>query len=143
MIIEPLKHTAYHTDISLVQQIAAFSPRGKTMAGGGYGIARHGSAYYGDDKIIGGIYQRKLVGLGSTLAPRKQAGRWGISRMKYYSPPETPLRIANPMRAVYGAGVGAWRALSDAEKLSFRKRARNRSMSGYNLFMASWFHSRR
>lgn len=143
MIIEPLKHTAYHTDISLVQQIAAFSPRGKTMAGGGYGIARHGSAYYGDEKIIGGIYQRKLVGLGSTLAPRKQAGRWGISRMKYYSPPETPLRIANPMRAIFGAAVGAYQSLSDAEKLVLHKRARNRSMSGYNLFISDWMQSHR
>ena len=143
MIIEPLKHTAYHTDISLVQQIAAFSPRGLCRAGGGYGIARYASSYYGDDKIIGGIYQRKLVGTGSTLAPHDQVGRWGISRMKFYKPPETALRIANPRRAVFAAGKVEYDLLTSDEKLALRESARNRNMSGYNLFMSRYLQAHR
>lgn len=108
-----------------------------------YGDSRYGSAVYGSRSAQSGIYQRKLYALGSTLAPRQLAGRYAISRMKFYRPTESPARAANPMRAVYGAGVGAWRGLTTIQKARYSKAARTRNMSGYNLFMSQWFHSRR
>ena len=123
--------------------IKSFDIRGKCNAGGGCGIARCWANSCGDDGNIAGIYQRKRVGTGSSFWPAKRGGRYGISRMKFYTPAQSPAQIANPMRAVYGAGVGAWWSLTTEEKARYFKQARNLSMSGYNLFMARWFHSRR
>jgi hypothetical protein len=122
---------------------ASLGVRGKLGFGRGYGASEYGHARHGASTPQAGIYQRRLVGLGSTLAPRKQAGRYSLSRSKFYRPTNTQQPAQQAWRAIYGAGVGAYRALSDAEKLALRKRARNRNMSGYNLFMASWLHSRR
>ena len=122
---------------------ASLGVRGKLGFGRGYGGSQYGLMRYAASNPYAGTYLRRLVGLGSTLAPRKQAGRYQISRDRSHRAINTQQPAQQAWRAIYGAGVGAYRALSDAEKLALRKQALNRGMSGYNLFMASWLHSRR
>jgi hypothetical protein len=151
--------------VSFPDSVFPFSASGAVGFGSGYGASEYGKMRYGfSDFIVGvlnygavsygtmrkyvvppfsGIYQRKLVGLGSTLAPRQQAGRWGISRMKFYRPAQTLAETSRPMLAIYGAGVGAWRGLTTIQKAQYSKQARNLNMSGYNLFMSNWLQSRR
>jgi len=62
-------------------------------------------------------------------------------RMKFYAPPETPARIANPRRAICADGVSAWKLLTDEQKAEYDKRAIGRHYGGYHLFMREYLLS--
>ena len=77
--------------------------------------------------LLPGIYQM-----------RPRAGGKICVREVFYSPTETPARLANPRRVVYGAAVEAYRNLTDDQKLEYHKKAYGKHMSGYNLFMKQY-----
>ena len=77
-----------------------------------------------------GIYQ---------MRPRKK-GKIAV-RMKFYAPPETAARLANPRRAVFAAGVAAWQALDASQKEFYRLKSFGKHMSGYNVFLHEYLIS--
>ena len=95
-----------------------------------YGIRIYGGFLYGENLSFEGIYQTR---------PRPK-GRIAV-RMKFYVPPETSARIANPRRTTFADGVSAWQALSTVQKEFYRLKSMGKHMSGYNVFLHEYLIS--
>ena len=132
MIIELAKHG-----------IKALGMVGVLKAGGGGGIARCGQVQCAFDGNIAGIYQRRLVGTGVALAPRRREGRIGISRGAFYTYSTEAIGGRVAWRAVFAAGKAQYDLLTTDQKAQYSKQARSLCMNGYNLFMSRWLQSHR
>lgn len=132
MIVDPAKNL-----------FGALGIAGRTRAGGGCGNARCSQNACGDDGNLPGIYQRRMVGAGVTLASRKKAGRWAIGRNNFYPFVITHTLPQEAWRDVFAAGKAQYDLLTDAERLRYLREARTLCMSGYNLFMSRWLQSHR
>jgi len=107
------------------------------------GRMRLGFNWLGSSHGLGGTYQRKRVGVGSTLPPYKRGNRWAISRMRQYRPTNTQQPAQQAWRGVFAAGKAQYDLLTVDDKKLLSKEARGRCMSGYNLFMSRWLQSNR
>jgi hypothetical protein len=100
-------------------------------------------------KVTSAFYSLKAWG---SIAPEAASRVFGVEgsgilrrqgRMtlleKYYVPTNPQTSAQQAHRADYGAAVGSWRAMSEAERESWRyyqeRRRRRPVMSGYNLFV--------
>jgi hypothetical protein len=151
--------------VSFPSAIAAFRPAGPLGFGRGYGAsvyghARYGffdlilgatvygNAHYGGEKYTGGqgvfgIYQRRMVGPGSTLAPKQKGGRIATTRSNFYGYSTAAVGGRVAWRAVFAAGKAQYDLLTTAQKAQYSKQARSLCMNGYNLFMSRWLQSHR
>ncbi|APR88462.1 hypothetical protein A7982_13811 [Minicystis rosea] len=60
----------------------------------------------------------------------------GVYARAHVVPRDPKSESQRARRAAFQAAVAAWRALSGAERESFRKRATRHGRTGYHLFMA-------
>ena len=77
------------------------------------------------------VYQRVRRGLGN-------AGRHGKHDIQIRTQPkiiDTKTQAQLDRRAKFKAAVQAWQQLSDAEIETYRRRAKQLELSGYNLFL--------
>jgi len=98
----------------------------------GFGRIRYGYNFFGLLDDAAGIYQRVL-----TLA-----GKETIQR-SIFRPTNPQTGPQQAWRGVFRAGVAAYHALTDAERLLLLKKARTRGMTGFNLFVGNWLQSHR
>jgi hypothetical protein len=129
--------------VSFPESPPALTMRGSFEYGRGYGGSEYGRAKRGKSNRYAGVYQRKMHGVGVFTKSKKADGRWALSRMKFYAPPETAARIANPRRAVFATAVSTWQGLTADEKARYSKEARKRDLPGYQLFMSRWLQDHR
>lgn len=104
--------------------------RGKFSKGGGFGRVAFGYNYFGFYTVYAGIYQ-KLHLNGKTYISRKKFN-WG-------SNPQTELQ--QTWRGVLADAVAEWQSFDSAVKLSYNQRAKNLTMSGYNLFLREYLYA--
>ena len=95
-----------------------------------YGYCKYGGYFYGHGYKVHGIYQ-----------VRHRYGHITPIIMKFYKPPETALRIANPKRATFADGMLAWSNLTNSQKSEYKNRAKIKVMHGVNLFMREYMLS--
>jgi hypothetical protein len=151
--------------VAFPSAIAAFRPAGKLGFGRGYGASVYGhmrygffdlilggtiygNARYGGEKYTGGqgtsgIYQRRMVGPGSTLAPKQKGGRIATSRGNFYGYKITHTIPQQAWRDVFKAGKAQYDLLTTDQKVKLSKQVRSLCMTGYNFFMSSWLQSHR
>ncbi len=110
--------------VSGLEKNMSLDTRGRLGFTSGCGLARCGYSRCGASKRFGGIYSRKKTKRGH-----------GISRMRYYMPTNPQTEMQQNWRAVFTAGVGAWRLLTDGERIEYNKIGRKYRMTGYNLFL--------
>lgn len=125
------------------EMAASFKLAGPIGFGRGYGDSRRGKVRYGGCTPEAGMYQRRMVGVGSTLAPKKKGGRLAISRGKFYGYNNSSIGGRIAWRATFAAGKAQYDLLTTDEKVKYSKEARTLCMSGYNLFMSRWLQSHR
>jgi len=151
--------------VAYPQGLPVLIARGKFGFGRGYGGSQYGYMRYGfEDGRAGanyygrlrygstrqpwlgglsGIYQRKRVGVGSTLPPYKRGNRWAISRMAHYRPTNNQLPGQQAWRGVFADGMAQYALLTTDEKTLLSKEARKTRMLGFNLFMQRWLQEHR
>ena len=129
--------------ISTSEAPPAESMRGTYGFGRGYGACVYGKARYAASCDQAGIYQRKVHGLGSTLMPRQEAGRYAISRMKFYRPTNNQQPQQQIWRGIFASGKAAYDTLSTDEKKTLREEASGGTMTGFNLFMSRFLQAHR
>ena len=121
----------------------ALTTRGPFAFGRGYGGNQYGKSRFGSSVDSAGIYQRKRVGVGSTLPPYKRGNRWGMSRMAHYRPTNPQTVPQQAWRSEFADGMAQYALLTSDEKALLSKEARKTRMLGFNLFMRRWLQSRR
>ena len=129
--------------VSSQQMPSALRVAGRLGFGRGYGDSLYGMARYGLLDPNAGIYQRRQVGTGVTLAPRRRAGSIAISRNRFYQYTITHTLPQEAWRSVFAAGKVQYDLLTTSERELLSKQARSLCMSGYNLFMSRWLQSHR
>ena len=104
--------------------------RGKLGAPSAYGTRDYGAHEYGSGAKTIGIYQVRT----------RFGGRVQVKE-KYYVPtnPQTGPQQTN--RAKMTAAVIAWQALTPEQKEIYNENAKNKSYSGYNLFLSEYLLS--
>jgi len=102
----------------------------KPYKGGGFAVT-----------LLPGVYQmrqRPYVGLNSK-SPRSSHNI--CVREKFYSPTETPARLANPRRGVFASAVLAWQGLSSDDKKMYNQKAMGKHFTGYCQFLHEYLIS--
>lgn len=108
-------------------RLMSLDARGKFGYSGGFGAIRYGYACFGFFSEYAGIYQKKWGSKSLTIA-----------RQRFYGPTNPRTVAQQAWRAVFAAGWGEYRALTDAEKVRLSKLARSYQLSGPQLFMRYW-----
>lgn len=101
-----------------------------------FGQGIFGEAVYGSEvgalgDVSFGIYQQRKC----------KEGKISI-RMKFYAPPETAARLANPRRPIFADAVFAWQGLTSEQKIVYNSRVKGKNYSGYNLYLREYMLSR-
>lgn len=81
-------------------------------------------------------YQRVAPGLGNLPGD----GSYNYQRRRAVKPadPKTPAQLSR--RALFGAAVAAWKALTDEQREVWSLAATNTGISGYNLFLRNYLN---
>ena len=106
-----------------------------------YGKRTYADAFYGANLSFEGIYHTRPPAFTSRMVINPTRKKRVNVRMKYYTSPETALRIANPRRAVFASAVSAWQALTASQKELYRLKSMGKHMSGYNVFLHEYLIS--
>jgi hypothetical protein len=118
--------------ISAADRFRAMNIHGQAGFTAAAGFARCGHSRCGASATFGGVYTRVRTLHG-----------WDTARRRYYRPTNPQTIPQQNWRGIFRAGVAAYHALSDAERMVYFKKSRKRGMTGYNLFLANWLQSRR
>jgi len=120
-----------------------FDIRGRAGFTAGVGFLRCGYSRLGASKVFGGIFSRKLIAKGVGWQNPRLAGRWGISRMRYYRPTNPQTIPQQAWRGVFASGKAQYDLLTTGQRALLSKEAHKRHMTGYNLFQSRWLASHR
>ena len=108
----------------------ALEVRGKIGKPYKYGLKRYGDWLYGQNQPKWGIYQI-----------RNKYGKRCHVQEKHYRPTNRQTEIQQAHRQVYTDGYTAWRALTEEQKDVYNNKAKQKRMSGYNIFMREYMLS--
>jgi hypothetical protein len=116
--------------IAQIDALYSLKTSGKFGYSGGFGMLRLGKARYSFYHKLCGIYHTQTSSTGKFQAI-----------VNFYTPtnPRTPAQQAQ--RAKYGAAVGAYRALTDAQKKAYSKAGSTRGLRGYEYFVQKYLRS--
>jgi len=89
-----------------------------------------GVSLYGVNNIRWGIYQR-----------RHNKGKVVYVRESFYRPSNPRTVKQQNWRAVFTAGMVAWKNLTDEQKKVYNKRGHTLKICGVNLFLRNWLKS--
>lgn len=111
---------------------------GKLSRGAGFGFIRCGSGKYGDQKRIGGIYQRRRRTTNAGNGSPKKHTKYILVKMRSYRPsnPQTVPQQAN--RTKFTAAVEAWALLTTEEKRAYNERATRKNRVGRQYFISEY-----
>lgn len=120
------------------ESMAGLAQRGKLSYSNGFGFACFGVSRFGDDRLQGGIYQKRITGYNQFTGPAHQPGETFYVKMRSYAPtnPQTVPQQAN--RAKFAAANTAWQSLTNPEKSVYNQRANRKGRVGYFLFMSEY-----
>jgi len=113
--------------VAPIDALVSLKTTGKFGYSGGFGMLRNGKARYGFYHKWCGIYHIQTSSTGKFQAI-----------VNFYTPtnPRTPAQQAQ--RARYGAAIGAYRALTDAQKKYYAKAGSTRGLRGYEYFVKKY-----
>ena len=108
-----------------MQKGYSFDARGKFGYSGAFGRIAFGYNRFGFYHFLAGIYSKKYY-----------YGKPYISKMKFYRPTNPRTTAQQNWRAICAYFVTIWQAFDISIKNNFKKRAPDKRMSGYNLFLS-------
>lgn len=106
------------------QKVMLFRPRNGIGYPNGYGLTILGQGIYGLNGTLWAIYQR-----------RKLLSGPGFIAMKFYKPTNPNTSLQQNYRDWFAKAIIEWRALTEEQKAEYNVRAKNLTLSGYNLFI--------
>jgi hypothetical protein len=118
--------------------MAGIHQTGKMDYSNGYGFAVCGSSRYGDHRLQGGIYQKRVTGYNHTGRIPGRPRKVYYVKMRSYAPTQrdTPAQLATKNN--FRAARAAWGALDDAEKTKWQRKAARHGRLGWRLFMSEY-----
>lgn len=108
----------------------AFTTRGKIGKPYKYGLRRYGDYLYGQNQPKWGIFQI-----------RNRNGKKTHVQEKHYRPTNPQTQIQQAQRQKMTDGIIIWQGLTDIQKNVYNNRAKQKHMSGYNLFLREYLLS--
>ena len=95
-----------------------------------YGEREYGKLRYGESDKFYGIYQIRAT-----------AGGQVVVKEKFYTPTNRQTAPQQANRSKLADAVLAWQALTDDQKEGYNKKAKYKSLSGYNLYLSEYLLS--
>ena len=96
----------------------------------------------GDNPAIIG---KAVIGSAATIRGNPVIFRWrpgyGQEQMTYYHPANPQTEAQQAWRAIFAAGIAAWKALSEEEKDIWRTKASKRGKVGQHLFQSYYLNT--
>lgn len=120
------------------ESLPGLDTRGKLCYGTGFGFATLGNTRLGDDRLQGGIYQRRMAGYNQFTGKPTGKKKFYYVKMRNYAPtnPRTTLQQAN--RAKMTAACAGWNSLTIEQKSIYNKRATRAGKVGRQLYISEY-----
>lgn len=112
--------------------------RGKLSYGNGYGFATLGNTRMGDDRLQGGIYQRRVAGYNQYTGKPVGRKEFYFVRMRNYAPTNPRTVPQQAQRAKMTAACAGWNSLTDEQKSIYNKRATRAGKVGRQLYISEY-----
>lgn len=112
------------------QKVISFQTRGRFGRPGSFGRVLFGYNIIGLEDSLCGIYQKATFATGREISIRP-----------FYFPTDTRSAPQLARRAIFQAGVSAYRALTPLELDAINRKGKARRMTGYNFFLSKYLRS--
>jgi len=106
-----------------------------------YGDRFYGDFKYGDSLDLFGIWQVRRKRTHYLTSGEHETGELYNIRKRFYWPTNPRTEAQQAHRAIFSNGVEAWQALSEGEKDEYRELAKEKPLSGFNLFLREFLTS--
>jgi hypothetical protein len=106
-----------------------------------YGQRIYGESKYGEILDLFGIWQVRHRRTHFLTSGEKETGELYNIRKRFYWPTNPRTEAQQAWRATFSSGVEAWQALSEGEKDEYRELAKEKPLSGFNLFLREFLTS--
>jgi len=118
--------------------MAGLQQRGQMDYSNGFGFAVCGKSRFGDSRLQGGIYQKRVRGYNNHTGPPTGDHKTYFVKMRSYAPtnPQTASQQAN--RTKFADACTAWFSLTTEQKRVYNVRANKRGRVGRWLFMSEY-----
>lgn len=95
-----------------------------------YGVAIYATHQYGESLEFSGIYQTRHI------KGKSETSRMKFSEPKYQDQPKKVIR-----QGIFRAGMSAWHALTESERLAYHSKGTKCRMHGHNVFLKKYLKS--
>lgn len=117
-------------DLDPLEEVPAFQIRKKIGYPSGYGGCIYGISMYGYHGYVSGIYRIRTID-----------GKQIQQKMKFYRPSNPQTAPQQSWRAVFANAIAGWQVLTPEQKAVYNESAKNKKMSGYNLYIREYLNS--
>lgn len=125
-------------DIENGEFVPAIAVRGRIGVSAGVGNLALGVSKYGEERGVGGIYQKRVTGYNNKGRIPGRPRRTYYVRMRSYSSPNPNTARQQLARKGMRDAVAAWKQLTNAQQASYNKRGIRTGRQGRHLFYSEY-----
>lgn len=125
-------------DIKNGEFVPAIAVRGRIGVSAGVGNLALGVSHYGEERGVGGIYQKRVTGYNNKGRIPGRPRRTYYVRMRTYAPPNLNTPAQQKARQGMREAVAAWKQLTNEQQAAYNKRGIRTGRQGRHLFYSEY-----